>query len=87
MAAIRGSGVSPRYVTRARYRVRALAKLHSASLPRSDRSPLALASCVTALRTTLVRARRYRAPAMSVRAAGGIFFSGSKAQRSEPFRK
>ena len=34
----------------------------------------------------LARAR-YRVRAMFVRAAGGIFFSGSKAQRSEPFRE
>jgi len=56
--------------TRARYRVRALAKLHSASLPRSDRAPLALASCVASLRTTLERAHRYRAPAESAEPAG-----------------
>ena len=65
----------------------ALTKLRSPSLAHSDRSPLAWASCVAALRTTLERTHRYRASAISERAAGGIFFSGSKAQRSEPFRK
>jgi len=58
-----GAALAATFFARARYRVRALAKPHSASLPRSDRSPLALASCVAALRTTLVRAHRYRAPA------------------------
>jgi len=45
-------------------------------------------SWLAALRfTSDAKAPTLESPPVSVKAAGGIFFFGSKAQRSEPFRK